>query len=65
MQNKCNFLSLHASNMLCFLVNKYARDNNLFFLKQGSAPYLDRSFNALIFRVAKEVLPFVALSQVA
>lgn len=39
---------LHASNMLCFLVNKYARNSNLadfiflFFLKQGPALSTDR-----------------------
>lgn len=43
--------NLHASNVLCFLVNKYAKDSHLagfvvvvlFVFKQGPALYTDRS----------------------
>lgn len=51
---------LHASNMLCFLVNKYARNSNLadsvlffVFFKQGPPLFYKQTFKKLILRTAR------------
>lgn len=59
--------NLYAGNMLCSLVKKYARDKIwliFFFFLTGTCSLYRQILSELIFRVAKEVLPFVALSQV-
>lgn len=66
-QNVTIRFNLYAGNMLCSLVKKYARDKIwliFFFFSTGTCSLYRQILSELIFRVAKEVLPFVALSQV-